>query len=164
MSVPEAIYSDGWLSSAGSTPFTPTGVRLVDLCEELTEYLNASVLATPCATRSYWQEIDAATLDGPLVLVRPAQEDATDHQNDGIGGGVQNDLTLSVAVIDRADDEAAMDAALGMLQDIEESTRAKTLSGYARLTADCPLAYDVDTQRETKVFRGLLRLTYRGIE
>ena len=159
----QAIYSDGWLVTTTGTPFVPTGVRIVDLCEELTVYLNEQVLSTPCATRSYYQDVDAEDLAGPIVLVRPAPE-AFGQENEGVGGSVQSDYVLAVALLDRAENDAAVDLALDTLQDIEEATRAKTLSGFCRIGAECPISYDVDALREKRLFRGLLRLTWRGIE
>lgn len=152
----------GTLTGGGGDPFVPSGVRIVDLCEELAQYLNDSVLDSPYAVRAYTPDIDGAELSSPAVYVRPAPG-AFGQINIGTSAA-QIDLHLHVALIMPATADADVDTALGILQDIEEGTREKRLSGYARLSTECPITLDDEAYRERHLFRGMLVLTYRGVE
>lgn len=142
-------------------PIYADGVRITDLCDALVEYLNTSVLAGITATRGYWLDTDAINLDTTAVFIRPADNFA--NINTGLQT-VSTDYTLNIAVVARAEDDAAVDELLGILQDIEEQTRTQTIAKAKRSGANSPVTFDTEYLREKRVFRGMLSLKYRVVE
>jgi hypothetical protein len=134
-------------------------VGIIDLCDDLVTYLNEEVLDEAWAERKWLGKLDYGTIGAdPIVEVKP--DLMTSERSASARNRSDVEWTVLVVVHWRVDD-GDLDAAVGLLTDIEASLRRKTLGDFTCMTGELPVLWDAATLSDHGIFRGAVKTTWR---
>lgn len=133
-------------------------VGVIDLCDDLVTYLNEEVLDEAWAERKWLGKLDYGTIGAdPIVEVKP--DLMTSERSASARNRSDVEWTVLVVVHWRVDD-GDLDAAVGLVTDIEASLRRKTLGDYTCMTGELPVLWDAATLSDHGIFRGTVKTTW----